>query len=75
MKKFKNTESAQLCESACTVPYEGDKISQTEKRIISRRSLENFLKTDGNMFFYVNAREWEVYLKVKKLFNAKTTMF
>ena len=27
------------------------------------------------MFFDVNAKQWEVNLKVKKLFKAKTTMF
>ena len=27
------------------------------------------------MFFDVNAKQWEVYLKVKKLFKAKTSMF
>ena len=27
------------------------------------------------MLFYVNAKQGEAYLKVKKLFKAKTTMF
>ena len=47
-------------------------ISQTLKWIISYRSLK--LLKNCLEIFYVNAKQ-EVYLKIKKLFIAKTTIF
>ena len=55
--------------TARTVPYEGDNFANYK---MDHFSFNNFLKTDWN-FFNVNTKQWEIYLKVKKL--AKTTMF
>ena len=55
-----------------TVPYEGDNFANSNMDHFSL-IFENFLKTERN-FFYVNAQQ-EAYLKVKKLFKAKTSMF
>ena len=48
---------------------QGDNFANSKMDNFSLKLLKNLLE-----FFYVNAKQ-EVYLKVKKLFKAKTTMF
>ena len=65
-----------------TVPYEGGNFANYKKTVTLRKNgqtlidlYKNFLKTDWNFFLCQCYKQWEVYLKVKKLFKAKTTMF
>ena len=54
-----------------TVPYEGDNFANSKMDHFSL-----IFKTPYKLFgiFYVNAKQ-EVYLKIKKIFKAKTTLF